>query len=55
MSKNEMYENLCKKCYIKLCKPSKYEIKKMVMSEEPEKCDHCGRCTNIVEYIEDYD
>ena len=33
MSQQDYFEqNLCRKCFIKLCKPSKKEIKKMVMS-----------------------
>ena len=34
MGQQDMYENLCKKCYIKIMKPTKKEIKKIVMSEE---------------------
>ena len=53
MSQQEMYENLCKKCYIRIMKPTKKEIKKMVMSDENYTCDCCGKYDCIVEYIED--
>ena len=33
MSQQELYSSLCKKCYIKIFKPSKKDIKKMVMTE----------------------
>ncbi len=53
MSQQDIYENLCKKCYIKVMRPSKKEIKKMVMSEEEYTCDCCGKTCTIVEYIEE--
>lgn len=53
MSQQDIYENLCRKCYIKVMKPSKKEIKKMVMSEEEYVCDCCGKTCAIVEYVED--
>ena len=53
MGQQEMYENLCKKCYIKIMKPTKKEIKKMVMSEEEYECDCCHKTDYIVEYLED--
>lgn len=53
MSQQDMYENLCKKCYIRIMKPSKKEIKKMVMSEEEYECDACHKTDYIVEYVED--
>lgn len=53
MGKQDMYENLCKKCYIKIMKPTKKEIKKMVMSEEEYECDCCHKTDYIVEYLED--
>lgn len=53
MSQQDLYENLCKKCYIRIIKPSKKEIKKMVMSEEQYQCDCCKKTDYIVEYLED--
>ena len=53
MGRQDMYENLCKKCYIKIMKPTKKEIKKMVMSEEEYECDCCHKTDYIVEYVED--
>ena len=53
MGQQDIYENLCKTCYIKINKPSKKDIKKMVMSEYKERCDKCGKVSEIVEYIED--
>lgn len=53
MSQQDLYENLCKKCYIRIMKPTKKEIKKMVMSEDEYQCDCCHKITLIVEYVED--
>jgi uncharacterized protein with PIN domain len=53
MSQQEVYKNLCRKCYIKIMKPSKKEIKKMVMSEETYQCDCCRKTDYVVEYVED--
>lgn len=53
MSQQEIYENLCKKCYIRIMKPTKKEIKKMVMSEYECQCDCCNKTGLIVEYVED--
>ena len=53
MSQQDMYYNLCRNCYIKINKPSKKDIKKIVMSEYKEHCDKCGKVSEIVEYIED--
>lgn len=53
MSQQDLYENLCKKCYIRIMKPTKKEIKKMVMSEEDYQCDCCHKTGPIVEYVED--
>jgi predicted nucleic acid-binding Zn-ribbon protein len=52
MSNNDIYEYLCKNCWIKLTNPSKNEIKRAVLSEDKEKCDKCGRTTYFVEYVE---
>ena len=48
-------QQLCRKCYIKFCKPSKADIKRMVMTEYTGKCDKCGRVSQLVDYIEDGD
>lgn len=53
MSQQDMYESLCKRCYIRIMKPTKKEIKKMVMSEEEYECDCCHKTDYIVEYLED--
>jgi hypothetical protein len=53
MSQQNLYENLCKKCYIRIMKPTKKEIKKMVMSDEQYQCDCCHKTDYIVEYLED--
>lgn len=53
MSQQDIYESLCKKCYIRIMKPTKKEIKKMVMSEEQYPCDCCNKTDYIVEYVED--
>ena len=53
MSQQDIYDNLCKKCYIKVIRPTKKEIKKMVMSEEKYQCDCCHKTDYIVEYVED--
>lgn len=53
MSQQDLYENLCKKCYIRIMKPTKKEIKKMVMSEDEYQCDCCHKTDYIVECVED--
>lgn len=53
MSQQDIYDNLCKKCYIKVMRPTKKEIKKIVMSEEQYQCDCCNKTDYIVEYVED--
>ena len=53
MGQYDMYENLCKKCYIRTMKPTKKEIKKMVMSDEQYECDCCHKTDYVVEYLED--
>ena len=53
MSQQDMYESLCKKCYIRIMKPTKKEIKKMVMSDDEYQCDCCHKTDYIVEYLED--
>lgn len=53
MSQQDMYNDLCKKCYIKINKPTKSEIKKLVMSEEKYQCNCCNKKDFIVEYVEE--
>lgn len=53
MGQQDIFEDLCKKCYIKIFRPSKKEINKMVMSEEKYQCNCCKRDDYIVEYLED--
>lgn len=53
MGQQDMYENLCRKCYIKIFKPTKKEIKKMIMSDYEYQCDCCHKTDYIVEYVED--
>lgn len=53
MSQQDMYNDLCKKCYIKIYKPTKNEIKKLVMSEENYECNCCHKNGSIVEYVEE--
>ena len=54
MGKQEMYDNLCKKCYIKIMRPSKKEISKIILTEYEEQCSCCGKVTLVVDYVEDY-
>ena len=53
MGQQDMYENLCRRCYIRIIKPTKREIKKIVMSEEEYQCDACHKMDCIIEYVED--
>ena len=42
--------NLCKQCYVKLKKPSKKSLKKMVLTEYKALCDECRRIDRLVDY-----
>lgn len=44
---------LCRKCFIKICKPTKNEIKHIILTEYKDKCEKCGRTDYIVDYIEE--
>ena len=55
MSQQDMYSNICKKCFIKMHKPTKKEIKSIVFTEYKDQCDACGRTDFLVDYLEDYD
>ena len=48
----EVYGDYCKACYIRICKPSKGEIKRMVMTPYEAECQNCHKIRNIVDYIE---
>lgn len=54
MSKQDIYDNMCKKCYVKNNKLTKKEISKIVLTEYKDKCSCCGRTDFLVDYIEDY-
>lgn len=43
----------CRKCFIESFYPSKYEIDHIVMSEECDLCEGCGRYVPVVVYIDD--
>ena len=51
MSYEETNCNLCKTCYVKLKRPSKKAIKKMVMTTYKDKCENCGRVDRLVDYM----
>ena len=51
----EVNEDLCKKCFIKIAKPSNKEIKHIVLTDYNATCDNCGRKGPIVDYINDED
>lgn len=55
MGQQYYFGNYCKRCFIKLCRPSKADIKRIVMTEYTDKCDKCGRVSQLVDYIEDGD
>ena len=54
MGKQEIYDDLCKKCFIKIMKPSKKEVAKIVLTEYKEQCSCCGREDYVVDFVEDY-
>lgn len=54
MSKQNVYENICKKCYIKVNKLTKKEVSKIVLTEYKEQCDCCKRRDFLVDFVEDY-
>ena len=51
MSYEETNCNLCKACYVKIKKPSKKAIKKMVMTTYKDQCENCKCVDRLVEYI----
>ena len=51
MEKQYCYGNYCKRCYIKINKLSKNDIRHMIMTEYEDKCEKCGRVSELVDYI----
>ena len=54
MSKQDVYDDMCRKCYIKIERPSKKEISKIVLTEYKSQCSCCKKMDYIVDYVEDY-
>lgn len=50
MSYQETDFNYCKQCFVKLKKPSKKSVKKIILTEYKDRCDNCGRIDRLVEY-----
>ena len=42
--------NLCKQCYVSLKKPSKKEVKKVVLTTYKDQCENCHKVDRLVEY-----
>lgn len=58
MGKNNwdlMSSDLCKNCFIKLLKPTKKEIKRIVLTDGVCTCEHCGRIGQVVDGIAEED
>lgn len=53
MSQQDIYDNLCRKCFIINCKPSKKEIQRIVLTEYKEQCECCKRVDYIVDFVEE--
>ena len=53
MGHTDLYDDLCKKCFISAHRMTKKYVDKIVLSEEKRKCDKCGRMSFVVEYVED--
>lgn len=51
----EPYTDLCKACYIRIMKPSKKKVKKIVMTPYEAECQCCHKTKSIVDYVEDDD
>lgn len=45
--------NLCKSCYVKIRKPSKKVIKKIVLTTYEDQCDNCSKFGRLVDLIWD--
>jgi len=50
-----IYENLCKKCFLKKHKLSRKNIDRIVFAPYAEECDCCHQITTLVDYIEEDD
>ena len=42
--------DLCKQCYVKLMKPPKKTVKKIILTMYQAQCKECGKQTRLVEY-----
>lgn len=42
---------LCKQCYVQLRKPSKKEVKKMILTTYKDRCENCHKVDRLVEYM----
>ena len=47
MNTEHLYE-LCRQCYISICKPKKKMIKHIVLSNYKEPCVNCGKMERLV-------
>jgi hypothetical protein len=52
MNTEHLYE-LCKQCYISICRPKKKAIKHIVLSNYKEPCVNCGKTERLVIDIDD--
>lgn len=43
----------CRDCFIKVWRPSQYDIDHIVMSEDSHLCERCGKIGPYVDYIDD--
>lgn len=41
---------LCRQCYVRLKKPSKKNLKKMILTEYKDQCQECKKIDRLVEY-----
>ena len=53
MGYQEVDQNLCKQCFIKLKRPSKKTIKNMILTTYEDRCENCGKTGRVVEYTWD--
>lgn len=44
---------LCLKCFKKIMKPTKQELKHAVLTEYEDNCEQCGKYCQLVDHIED--
>ena len=50
-----LHSTLCKKCFLALVKPTKKEIKRIVLTEYNDTCENCGRIGIVVDGIAEED